>query len=316
MILSQKDKADRNHTKLKEIQEKINDRCEMINEKQSKMLASLLDKLFNKIKINRLVKKESFQRSLLLETNKILAHTKEHFSSQFEEKSLNLKEMPDNSGASGISYTLIKATGPFLQQIFKKFTDKCLTFLKETTNFILQLFNKRHAKVLIEVEETEIFEYSYMLSIKISTNIVSRGYIEKKWRQAVLTFSDDTTWLANIQKQIEEIINIADSSTKLTIFNSKLNFKAIKTLEKLNIFYTNQLILQDGTMLATWGQLKLIKNATKKGKKPIWVRYIESIILQDTATRKIKDDLSINANLKGLAISNLQRFSSDNRVKD
>ncbi|CAG8737704.1 40998_t:CDS:2, partial [Gigaspora margarita] len=97
---------------------------------------------------------------------------------------------------------------------------------------------------------------------------------------------------------------------------SKLNFKIAKALEKLNIFYINQLILQDGTMLATWGQLKLIKNATRKERKPIWFRHLELIILQDTDTRKIKDDLSTDANLKELAIPTLQRLSSDNRVKD
>src|SRR5260364_420892 len=96
MILSQKDKADRNCTKLKEIQEKINNRYEMLDGKQGKMLASLLDKPFSKIKINRLVKEEGFfQRSLLLETNNILVYTKEHFSLQFERKRLNFEEIPD-----------------------------------------------------------------------------------------------------------------------------------------------------------------------------------------------------------------------------
>ncbi|CAG8738366.1 26752_t:CDS:2, partial [Gigaspora margarita] len=166
MIPSQKDKADRNRAKLKEIQEKINNRYEIIDGKQDKMLASLLDKPFSKIKIDRLVKEE------------------------------------------------------------------------------------------------------------------------------------------------EEDLIILES------ISSKLNFKAVKALEKLNIFYINQLIHQDGTMLATWGQLKLIKNATRKERKPIWFRYLELITLQNIDTRKIKDDLSTNADLKGLAILNLQRLSSDNRVKD
>ncbi|CAG8818957.1 39932_t:CDS:2, partial [Gigaspora margarita] len=131
-------KADKNHAKLKEIQERINDRCEIINGKQGKMLASLLDKPFNKIKIDRLVKENGLQRSLLLERDKILVHTKEHFSSQFKEKvnediteeeweqavlTASNKSAP---GASGISYTLIKMAGPFPQQIYKEFTNMCL----------------------------------------------------------------------------------------------------------------------------------------------------------------------------------------------
>ncbi|CAG8838868.1 26633_t:CDS:1, partial [Gigaspora margarita] len=104
--------------------------------------------------------------------------------------------------------------------------------------------------------------------------------------------------------------------TILELINSKLNFKAVKALKKLDIFYINQLILQDGTTLAIWGQLKLIKNATGKGRKPNLFRHLKSITFQDVDTRKIKDDLNTFANLKGLAIPNLQKLSNDNRVKD
>ncbi|CAG8832120.1 25543_t:CDS:1, partial [Gigaspora margarita] len=60
MMLSQKDKADRNRAKLKEIQENINDKCEIIDKKQDKILASLLNKPFNKNKIDKLIKKDGF----------------------------------------------------------------------------------------------------------------------------------------------------------------------------------------------------------------------------------------------------------------
>ncbi|CAG8754470.1 6816_t:CDS:10, partial [Gigaspora margarita] len=174
MILSQKDKTNKNYAKLKKIQERINDRCEMIDGKQDKILASLLDKPFNKIKINKLVKENGLQRSLLLERDEILAHTKEHFKRQisFKPNSVEWK---------------IKGEGP----------------------------------------------------------------------------------------------------TILELLSSKLNFKAAKTLEKFNIFYANQLILQDDKTLVTWSQLKLIKGATKKGRKPIWFEHLESIHF--TANRKIKD---------------------------
>ncbi|CAG8612697.1 33411_t:CDS:2, partial [Gigaspora margarita] len=72
-----------------------------------------------------------------------------------------------------------------------------------------------------------------------------------------------------------------EGPTILELISSKLNFKAVKALERLNLFYTNQLILQN-----------------------------ELIIIQDAATRKIKDDLGINANLKELAIPNLQKLSN------
>ncbi|CAG8624597.1 4983_t:CDS:2 [Gigaspora margarita] len=52
----------------------------------------------------------------------------------------------------------------------------------------------------------------------------------------------------------------------------------------------NQFILQDDKTLATWSQLKLIKGATRKGRKPI--------------------------DLRGLAIPNLQRLIADRRIKN
>ncbi|CAG8488254.1 26256_t:CDS:2 [Gigaspora margarita] len=73
---------------------------------------------------------------------------------------------------------------------------------------------------------------------------------------------------------------------------------------------------QDDKTLATWSQLKLIKGATRKGRKPIWFEYLESIVLQDSATRKIKDDFYTSTDLRGLAIPNLQCLAGNRRIKD
>ncbi|CAG8670797.1 18499_t:CDS:2, partial [Gigaspora rosea] len=77
-----------------------------------------------------------------------------------------------------------------------------------------------------------------------------------------------------------------------------------------------KLILQDNKTLATWSQLKLVKSATSKRRKPIWFERLESLLLQNPDTREIKNDLYINADLKGLAIPSLQRPSFDKRIKD
>ncbi|CAG8725446.1 15783_t:CDS:2, partial [Gigaspora rosea] len=62
--------------------------------------------------------------------------------------------------------------------------------------------------------------------------------------------------------------------------------------------------------------LKLVKSASSKGRKPVWFEHLESLLLQDPVTREIKNDLYINANLKGLAIPNLQSLSANKRIKD
>ncbi|CAG8683434.1 6038_t:CDS:1 [Gigaspora margarita] len=100
------------------------------------------------------------------------------------------------------------------------------------------------------------------------------------------------------------------------VIKPQTQFQGSKNLRKFNIFYANQLILQDDKTLATWSQLKLIKDATKKERKPIWFEHLESIVLQDSTTRKIKDDLHTSTDLRGLAIPNQQRLTANRRIKD
>ncbi|CAG8780349.1 23363_t:CDS:2, partial [Gigaspora rosea] len=73
---------------------------------------------------------------------------------------------------------------------------------------------------------------------------------------------------------------------------------------------------EDNKTLATWSQLKLIKSASSKGRKPVWFERLESLLLQNPVAREIKNDLYINADLKGLAIPNLQSLSADKRIND
>ncbi|CAG8744206.1 13931_t:CDS:2, partial [Gigaspora rosea] len=63
-------------------------------------------------------------------------------------------------------------------------------------------------------------------------------------------------------------------------------------------------------------QPKLVKSASSKGRKPVWFERLESLLLQDPVTREIKNDLYINADLKELAIPNLQSLSANQKIKD
>ena len=51
--------------KRKEIEDSIEKRCQMIDDKQEKMLISLLDKPTKKIKIDQLIKEENDKKRLL-----------------------------------------------------------------------------------------------------------------------------------------------------------------------------------------------------------------------------------------------------------
>jgi exonuclease III len=69
--------------RLKEIEQNIERRCQMINGKQGRMLMSLLDKPLNKIRIDRLVELEDLNRKLITNPQKVLEKTKKHFQQQF-----------------------------------------------------------------------------------------------------------------------------------------------------------------------------------------------------------------------------------------
>ena len=63
----------------------------MIDEKQGKMLISLLDKPSKKIKIDRLIGEVKGRRKLFIESTEVLEKTKEHYQNQFRSRHFNQK---------------------------------------------------------------------------------------------------------------------------------------------------------------------------------------------------------------------------------
>ncbi|CAG8778948.1 21190_t:CDS:10, partial [Gigaspora margarita] len=256
--------------------------------------------------INKKLNVEIASRFLLLERDEILAYTKEHFSSQFKEKKEEWAQVVSTSsnksapGASGISYILIKAAGPFPQQIFKEFANICLmpnsilyhpnicNFKNLASKIIIKHISSLYARLNSAGPEAKTSEIHFLQGLLIGRIV-------------------NITWDPKYSKLLQGLWKYNLTYQTIELLSPKLNFKAAKTLKKFNIFYANQLILQNDKTLATWSQFKLIKGTTRKGRKPIWFEHLESIVLQDSATRKIKDDLYTSTDLKGLAIPNLQR---------
>ena len=69
-----------------EIRECIDQRCEMLRDNQRRMINSLLEKLFRKVVINRLLIEESRVKKLFNEPEEVLKKTAEHFKRQFKER--------------------------------------------------------------------------------------------------------------------------------------------------------------------------------------------------------------------------------------
>ncbi|CAG8779039.1 38896_t:CDS:2, partial [Gigaspora margarita] len=88
-----------------------------------------------------------------------------------------------------------------------------------------------------------------------------------------------------------------------------------------SIFYYSNICnfksLANEIIIKQFSSLYTRLNSAKPEAETLEIQFLqESIILQDSVTRKIKDNLCINADLKGLAILNLQRLLADKRIKD
>ena len=130
------------------------------------MLRSLLDKLYRKISIDRIMIQQNSSHVLITEPAKLLEKTQEHFQQQFRKRNINMDEFTDKwikiyrpkeeiqdscysnllknidaeewdsmlkdlstnttPGILDIGYTLIKAAGPETQAIFRKFATYCI----------------------------------------------------------------------------------------------------------------------------------------------------------------------------------------------
>ncbi|CAG8582428.1 15137_t:CDS:2, partial [Gigaspora rosea] len=199
---------------------------------------------------------------------------------KIKERSLQHRQnRPEQQTSEEHSTSSFQTSGQILASLLE--TNEILTYTKE--HFISQF--KGESLNLGKMPDK--WKSNYKPKDHIQKNIhhsVNEVIMEEKWEQAVSTTNN---MLAPRQvsfkpKSIEWEVK-GKGSMILELMNPKLNFKAAKTLEKFNLFYANQLILQDNKTLAAWSQLKLVKSAT---------------------------------NLKGLAISNLQSLLVDKRIKD
>ena len=165
-IINQKRSEELERIKRKEIEANIDRRCEMLENKQGKMLSSLLNKPFSKITVDRLFKEQGNTRTLITDPKEVLKETKQHYENQIRAR--NPKDLTKSSecgeiyepiswileswykdlsneiteeewlttirtlkngtapGISGITYNLIKNASPAVQGHFRSFANFCI----------------------------------------------------------------------------------------------------------------------------------------------------------------------------------------------
>src|SRR6185437_7797249 len=130
----------------KEIQEKIEKRCEMIANNQGQMLNSLLNKSYNKIVLNKIIiENQDHSRELITEPEDVMQHTEKHFQTQYKKRNTNPNRM---------------------SQAWKK-TYKPLSFIQENW----------YEDLLQEISEEEWDQMLSSLSLKSAPGISGISYI-------------------------------------------------------------------------------------------------------------------------------------------
>jgi len=146
------------------IRKAISDRYERIDGEIGRMLTSILDKPFNKIKIDRVFEEEEGSRTLYTDPSEVLEKTRDHFKEQFKERKIGHVEKEINEfykpledvneewyaslkeeitldewldavrgaknktapGVSDIEYSLIKNASKETHELFRNFAGACI----------------------------------------------------------------------------------------------------------------------------------------------------------------------------------------------
>ena len=95
----------------------------------------------------------------------------------------------------------------------------------------------------------------------------------------------------------------------------KCNLKEVQaSLNKLNLWHTNQLLDNEQKRMVTWRQLKVREGKRYIRKKAKWFNVIENEILEDKKTRVIKEEYKEK---KGFQVQEIEKkISRDKRKKE
>src|SRR6185295_7814779 len=77
----------------KQIEENIDKRCEMIKTDQGKMIASLLNRPYKKITLDRFIKQEEEETILVTDPELVKEGIAEHYKKQFRKRNTKLERM-------------------------------------------------------------------------------------------------------------------------------------------------------------------------------------------------------------------------------
>jgi len=94
-LLQKKKKKELKQDQRRQIEENIDKRCEIIKTDQGKMIASLLNKLYKKITLDRFIEQEEKLTNLTVEPELVKIGVAKHYKKQFRMRDTKLEEMSE-----------------------------------------------------------------------------------------------------------------------------------------------------------------------------------------------------------------------------
>src|ERR1043165_365731 len=94
-LLQEKKKKEWEQVQRRQIEENIDKRCEIIKTDQRKMIASLLNRPYKKIILDRFIEQKGEETILITEPETVKTGIAKHYKKQFRKRNTKLKEMTE-----------------------------------------------------------------------------------------------------------------------------------------------------------------------------------------------------------------------------
>ncbi|CAG8664533.1 13490_t:CDS:2, partial [Gigaspora rosea] len=100
------------------------------------------------------------------------------------------------------------------------------------------------------------------------------------------------------------------------VFKDSFNIKIANALSSSNLFYLEKLIDSKGQHLLLWPEIKFKTGTGARGRKLLWFKLLEKLVIEDVNTRSVKSKWMIQNSNKLLLALMLPKISNDKRKRE
>ncbi|CAG8826451.1 6174_t:CDS:2, partial [Gigaspora margarita] len=276
-VLEEKLMTENERVKSAEIKRFVQRRTEMIVSEQKKMLASLLERLFNKVSLDRLLVKENDQISLATKPEEVRNLTRDFFQKQFH------REEVENNSSNSKSNEVFGYT----VQINKE----------EKKRLDLEGVAKAKYVVLIYTNDTTWIasskkQLTQILELANEFYQLNRIKVNRAKSKLIVLNAEKS----NIEQAIRrrKLASTRKWPTIISMLDSKSEKQSKQLCIDLGLFFVRQLLDYSSKNLLTWQQIKTAQGTNCRDKVPLWFRKLKELLIDDTKSRKVKEDFFSN----------------------